>query len=69
MAQKQNAFTFGENWAQFARLHFSEERIAVAQKHLLNFLGMESLAGKTFVLFMRSMSPGLRYAARSENLL
>lgn len=42
-------FGFGKNWENFIDKYFSEERLAIAQKHLLSFLGIESLDGKTFL--------------------
>jgi SAM-dependent methyltransferase len=42
-------FGFGKNWAEFVDAHFSEDRIEEAQKHLLRFLRLDDLAGKTFL--------------------
>lgn len=42
------SFSFGKNWEQFIQQHFSEERIDIAGKHLLNFLGVSDLKGRTF---------------------
>lgn len=42
-------FGFGKNWERFIKKTFSEERVAIAQKHLLGFLGMENLQGKYFL--------------------
>lgn len=42
-------FSFGKNWEQFIEQHFSEERVVVAQRHLLDFLGLADLKGKRFV--------------------
>ena len=49
MSDKTKHFGFGKNWNHFIKKHFSEERVAIAQKHLLSFLGMEHLAGKYFL--------------------
>jgi 2-polyprenyl-6-hydroxyphenyl methylase/3-demethylubiquinone-9 3-methyltransferase len=49
MTQNTTAFTFGKNWAEFAQIHFNENRIEISKKHLLDFLSMESLAGKSFL--------------------
>ncbi len=42
-------YGFGKNWEQFIRLHFNAERVDIARQNLLDFLGMESLEGKTFL--------------------
>jgi SAM-dependent methyltransferase len=42
-------FSFGKNWENFLHNHFSEERVAMAQKHLLYFLEVESLKGIYFL--------------------
>ncbi len=42
-------YAFGQNWAEYVERHFSEERVARSQQHMLSFLGVESLAGKTFL--------------------
>jgi len=47
--QEKATFSFGKNWEQFVRMHFSEERIEIARQHLLNFLDMPDLAGKYFL--------------------
>ncbi|MBX7244668.1 MAG: class I SAM-dependent methyltransferase [Candidatus Sumerlaeaceae bacterium] len=41
-------FRFGDNWARFLRL-LSDDRIAEAEKSLREFLGLDSLAGLTFL--------------------
>lgn len=42
-------FGFGQNWASFVHESFSEERVAIAQQHLLRFLKLPDLRGKTFL--------------------
>lgn len=42
-------FSFGKNWETFVQEHYSEKRLAIARQHLLDFLGVKSLAGKTFL--------------------
>lgn len=42
-------FSFGKNWEAFVEQHYSEKRLATAREHLLGFLRMESLAGKSFL--------------------
>ncbi len=49
MAVEKVTFSFGKNWENFIRLNFSEERVAVAKKHLLTFLEMEDLTGQYFL--------------------
>ena len=41
-------FSFGRNWASFAK-RLNEARIAKAEKNLIEFLGEESLAGRSFL--------------------
>jgi SAM-dependent methyltransferase len=42
-------FGFGANWADYLEKHFSEERLSIAQRHLLGFLKLEDLKGKSFL--------------------
>ena len=38
-------FEFGANWADFVDKNFSQERVDISRRHLLGFLGRESLEG------------------------
>ncbi len=49
MTQDTMRFGFGKNWAEFIDAHFSEDRIQEAQDHLLRFLQLDDLQGKTFL--------------------
>jgi SAM-dependent methyltransferase len=42
-------FGFGANWADYLAKHFSEERVEIAQRHLLDFLKLSDLNGKSFL--------------------
>lgn len=42
-------FSFGRNWEEFIERHFNEERVRVARVHLLDFLMLPDLKGKTFL--------------------
>jgi 2-polyprenyl-6-hydroxyphenyl methylase/3-demethylubiquinone-9 3-methyltransferase len=42
-------FSFGKNWEDYIRKHFSEERVEVSRKHLLGFLQKENLNGRSFL--------------------
>jgi SAM-dependent methyltransferase len=42
-------FGFGANWADYLEKHFSEEHLAIAQRHLLNFLKLDDLKGRSFL--------------------
>lgn len=42
-------FSFGRNWQEFIEKNYNAERLAVARSHLLDFLGMQSLEGKSFL--------------------
>jgi SAM-dependent methyltransferase len=48
MAEDQH-YGFGENWADFVDRAFSNERVEIAQTHLLHFLGVQSLDGMSFL--------------------
>ena len=45
----QKRFEFGKNWYQFIRKNCSAENIDVSKKHILEFLGVADLRGKTFL--------------------
>ena len=49
MAGDDVTFSFGENWEQFVDSHLTEERIGIAQEHLLGFLELPDLQGKYFL--------------------
>ncbi|MCW5977379.1 MAG: class I SAM-dependent methyltransferase [Bryobacteraceae bacterium] len=42
-------FPFGRNWEEFVRKHFSEERVRVSREHILKFLDLPDLKGKSFL--------------------
>jgi SAM-dependent methyltransferase len=42
-------FGFGKNWQNFVDRRFSEERLRIAQDHLLSFLKLTNLAGKRMI--------------------
>lgn len=42
-------FAFGKNWSEYIAKHFSEERLALSQKELLQFLGVDGLKGLSFI--------------------
>ena len=43
------SFSFGKNWADFVAANFSDERVDIARRHLLNFLRVPDLEGKYFL--------------------
>jgi 2-polyprenyl-6-hydroxyphenyl methylase/3-demethylubiquinone-9 3-methyltransferase len=43
------AFSFGRNWERFVRESFSSERVEVSRRHLLEFLELPDLVGRTFL--------------------
>ncbi len=49
MQQDKITFSFGRNWEEFIAHNFSEERVAIARNHLLGFLGIKDLHGRTFL--------------------
>lgn len=42
-------FAFGKNWQQYIDKHFSQERVDISKHHMLDFLRMQNLEGKTFL--------------------
>ncbi len=42
-------FGFGKNWDDYVRKHFSEETVNISRKHLLSFLQLKDLQGKSFL--------------------
>ncbi len=42
-------FDFGDNWADYIAKHYSEERVAISRRHLLGFLKLDTLDGKSFL--------------------
>lgn len=42
-------FSFGKNWETFIRLNFSEERVEITKRHLLDFIGEDDLKDKYFL--------------------
>jgi SAM-dependent methyltransferase len=49
MASSSLRYGFGKNWDEYLRRHFSDERVAIAKSHLLEFLRLDSLDGKSFL--------------------
>src|ERR1700744_2349385 len=47
--QPDTPLRFGKNWSDFVERSFSEERLEKAQRHLLHFLKLPDLRGKTFL--------------------
>ena len=46
---KEMRFEFGKNWEDFVKRHFDESKVEVAQTHMLEFLGLDDLTGKSFL--------------------
>jgi predicted O-methyltransferase YrrM len=42
-------FAFGRNWREYVERHLSEERVEIARRHILDFLGSEDVKGKSFL--------------------
>jgi len=42
-------FGFGKNWERYIKQHFSDERVEISRKHLLDFLKVQNLEGKYFL--------------------
>lgn len=46
---KARIFSFGKNWAEYVKHHFSDERFMSAKMHLLTFLKLKDLQNKYFL--------------------
>lgn len=42
-------FGFGANWADYIQNFFSEERVDISRRHMLGFLKLDDLRGRTFL--------------------
>jgi len=49
VTQPSSHFEFGKNWSDFIKRNFSEERVDVSRRHLLDFLQLQDLKGKSFL--------------------
>ncbi|MBI5353113.1 MAG: class I SAM-dependent methyltransferase [Chloroflexi bacterium] len=49
MSNENLRYGFGKNWEDYIKKHFSEERVDVSRRHILEFLGLENLNGKSFL--------------------
>jgi len=48
-SQDEMRFGFGKNWSEFVERHYSAERVEISRQHLLRFLGLGSLDGRSFL--------------------
>lgn len=48
-AEKEMRYEFGRNWSRFVKRNFNEERLQIAQKRILDFIGRDSLVGLDFL--------------------
>lgn len=49
MNKEEISFYFGKNWQDFMQKHYSDERVRISQKHILDFLGAKDLRGYYFL--------------------
>jgi len=49
MNEQEMVFPFGKNWDQFVRKALNDERIQISRRHILAFLEMPDLKGKSFI--------------------
>ena len=49
MTEDEMRYGFGRNWAEFIEKNYSEEKVTAAGRHMLNFLKLEDLCGKSFL--------------------
>jgi 2-polyprenyl-6-hydroxyphenyl methylase/3-demethylubiquinone-9 3-methyltransferase len=47
--EQETRFAFGKNWKSFVDEHFDQSRVDVSKQHMLAFLALDSLEGKTFL--------------------
>ena len=45
----EHRFEFGANWAEFVNKNLSQERVEISRRHMLDFLGRDSLSGMSFL--------------------
>lgn len=49
MSADKATFSFGMNWQKFVERNFSDERVEISRAHILCFLGLPDLEGKSFL--------------------
>lgn len=49
MSVREERFTFGKNWSDYVAKYYSDERLRTAQGHLLEFLKLDNLHGRSFL--------------------
>jgi SAM-dependent methyltransferase len=49
MSQMNAPFAFGKNWDAFVKAYYSDERCDISKQHILRFLGVADLCGRTFL--------------------
>ena len=49
METEEVTFSFGKNWEEYVEKHYSDEKVSIAQAHLLEFLGVDSLKDFVFL--------------------
>ncbi len=49
MSDPVDRFAFGANWQRYLKASFTPERAEIARRHLMDFLRLDSLAGRTFL--------------------
>jgi SAM-dependent methyltransferase len=49
MPEQVKNFGFGRNWSNFIERHFSEERVEISRKQMLEFLGLNDMKGLYFL--------------------
>jgi 2-polyprenyl-6-hydroxyphenyl methylase/3-demethylubiquinone-9 3-methyltransferase len=49
MTEDTKHFGFGKNWERYIQQHYSDERVEISRKHLLDFLKVQNLEGKYFL--------------------
>lgn len=48
MAEEER-FGFGKNWTDYIKKNLSNERVEISRKHMLDFLGLPDLSGRSFL--------------------
>ena len=47
--ENEQRYGFGQNWAEYVEKNFDESKVATSQQHLLDFLKLTDLSGKSFL--------------------
>ncbi|KKL71629.1 hypothetical protein LCGC14_2093020, partial [marine sediment metagenome] len=49
MSPVRTRFEFGKNWHDYAKRNFSQDKVEISKRHILEFMCRETLRGLTFL--------------------